>query len=106
MTAVEAKSVDAPIAGRETSDIYWRLAKAAVCVAVPLAIGLAPLSLDLNRAGTVPVSRLHHLPLRIPRSGSESRSVFTSYAGPDSGYLDSDRKTGRFSRAAGDRFSG
>ncbi len=46
MTAVEAKSVDAPIAGRENRDTYWRLAKVATCVAVPLIIWLAPLSLD------------------------------------------------------------
>jgi len=46
MTAVEAKSVDAPIAGRGNRDTYWRLAKAAICVAVPLIIWLALLSLD------------------------------------------------------------
>src|SRR5882672_11929479 len=46
MTAIEAKSVDAPIAGRESSELYWRLAKVAACLAVPLVIWLAPLALD------------------------------------------------------------
>ena len=55
MSTAEAKIADVPKTSARTFD-HWRLVKAAVAVAIPLAIWLAPLAIDRDMHAAIAIS--------------------------------------------------